>query len=175
MKPSSAITSIARALEIARAVFPAAATRAKSKKPENLISSIHNFNEWLTIDRFNDYRHALLDLIEIAANNTDIADELYDSFYRVMPFGTGGRRSKVGIGPNRMNAYIAAMTAQGDAEFIIDGQTEKMTPVSSEDFFLGAWDVRAFHKYFAETPALERYRKVIDEKCLPKNFLRSQR
>ena len=157
--------SNARSSEIARAVFPAAAVRAKSKKPENLTTAIHNLDEWLTHERFNDYRDALIDLIEIAAVETAIADELYDSFYRVMPFGTGGRRAKVGIGPNRMNAYIAAMTAQGDAEFIIGVQAHNGVPVAEDDIFLGAWDVRAFHKYFAETPALEKYREVVEEKC----------
>ena len=119
----------------------------------------------MTHERFNDYREALLELVAIAASDTAIADELYDSFYRVMPFGTGGRRSKVGIGPNRMNAYVAAMTAQGDAEFIRDAQAKAGTPVTEGDLFFGAWDVRAFHRYFAETPALERFREVIGAKC----------
>jgi len=165
VKPFAVPASVKRAFETVRTVFPAAAVRAKSTKPENLTTAIQNLDEWLTHDRFNDYREALLDLIEIAASYTEIADELYDSFYRVMPFGTGGRRSKVGIGPNRMNAYIAAMTAQGDAEFIINEQTKRGIPVAEGDLFLGAWDVREFHKYFAETQALERYRKVIDAKC----------
>ena len=33
---------------------------------------------------------------------------LLDSFYQVMPFGTGGRRGPVGIGPNRINPYTMA-------------------------------------------------------------------
>jgi phosphomannomutase len=154
-----------RAVEIAKAVFAEAAVRAKSTKPENLTNAVNNIHDWLTQERFKDYHEALLNLIEIAEADREIADELYDSFYRVMPFGTGGRRSKVGIGPNRMNAYMAAMTAQGDAEFIIRQQAEKETPVTATDLFIGAWDVREFHRYFAETPALERYRSVIDTKC----------
>ena len=155
-----------QATETGKTLFPAAAARAKSKKPENLAAAVANLSEWLTHDRFNDYREALLDLIGIAATDTAVADELYDSFYRVMPFGAGGRRSKVGVGPNRMNPYIAAMTAQGDAEFILGEQAKKGTPVTAGDLFLGAWDVRAFHKYFAETPALERYREVIEANVL---------
>ncbi len=156
---------IARAIEIGRETFPAAAARANSRKPENLTSAIQNLDEWLTAGRFKDYREALLDLVDMAVSDPAIADELYDSFYRVMPFGTGGRRSKVGIGPNRMNPYVAAMTAQGDAEFIIAGQAAAGTPVGDGDLFVGAWDVREFHRYFAETAALEKYRKTIDEKC----------
>ena len=166
MNSSSAVDHrTLRALEAARSVFPAAAVRAKSKKPENLTNAIHHFEQWLTEERFSDYREVLLDLMGIAAADTSVADELYDSFYRVIPFGTGGRRSKVGIGPNRMNGYMAAMTAQGDAEFIIGEQAKNGTPVSEGDLFVGAWDVREFHRYFAESPALERYRKAIDAKC----------
>jgi len=162
---SSEARRTGRALEIARAVFPQAAARARSTKPENLSNAIQNLTEWLSRDRFADYREALLDLLEIAAQDPAVADELYDSFYRVTPFGTGGRRSKVGIGPNRMNAYMAAMTAQGNAEFILGQLARQGTPVSETDLFAGAWDVREFHRYFAETPALERIRKVIEDKC----------
>ena len=165
MKPLPVSERARPAIETGRKIFQAAAVRAKSSKPENLTAALQNLEKWLTQDLFNDYREALFDLIEIAETDTAIADELYDSFYRVMPFGTGGRRSKVGIGPNRINPYIAAMTAQGDAEFIINGQVMKGTPVTEDDLFLGAWDVRAFHKYFAETPALENYRLIIDAKC----------
>ena len=165
MTLSSIPTDTVRAIETARTLFAAAAARARSSKPENLAAAIQNLDAWLTHERFNDYREALLELVAIAASDTAIADELYDSFYRVMPFGTGGRRSKVGIGPNRMNAYVAAMTAQGDAEFIRDAQAKAGTPVTEGDLFFGAWDVRAFHRYFAETPALERFREVIGAKC----------
>ena len=30
---------------------------------------------------------------------------LLDRFYQILPFGTGGRRGAVGIGPNRMNNW----------------------------------------------------------------------
>jgi phosphomannomutase len=165
LRPLSVSERARPAIETGQKIFQAAAVRAKSSKPENLTTAIDNIGKWLTQDLFSDYREALFDLIETAETDTAIADELYDSFYRVMPFGTGGRRSKVGIGPNRINPYIAAMTAQGDAEFIINVQAMKGTPVTEDDLFLGAWDVRAFHKYFAETPALEKYRKIIDAKC----------
>lgn len=165
MGPHSVTNRITRAIKAAQAAFPAAATRAKSRTSQNLVNAIQNIEGWLTQERFCEYREALLDLIEIASADAAIADELYDSFYRVIPFGTGGRRAKVGIGPNRMNPYIAAMTAQGNAEFIIAEQARKGTPVTDGDLFLSAWDVREFHIYFAETPELERYRKVIQLKC----------
>ena len=38
---------------------------------------------------------------------------LLDAFYRVIPFGTGGRRGPVGIGPNRMNPHTVVSSVQG--------------------------------------------------------------
>jgi len=38
---------------------------------------------------------------------------LFDAFWQVLPFGTGGRRGRVGYGPNRLNHATVAMTVQG--------------------------------------------------------------
>jgi phosphoglucomutase/phosphomannomutase len=43
---------------------------------------------------------------------------LFDSFRRVLPFGTGGRRGPVGYGPNRINTTTIAMTVQGHCEHL---------------------------------------------------------
>ena len=43
---------------------------------------------------------------------------LLDSFYQVMPFGTGGRRGPVGIGPNRINPYTMASSVQGHVAYL---------------------------------------------------------
>lgn len=43
---------------------------------------------------------------------------LFDSFWRLLPFGTGGRRGPVGYGPNRMNPTIVAMTVQGHCDYL---------------------------------------------------------
>ena len=37
---------------------------------------------------------------------------LLDRFYQIMPFGTGGRRGLVGIGPNRMNLWTLGASVQ---------------------------------------------------------------
>ena len=44
--------------------------------------------------------------------------ELLDAFCQVLPFGTGGRRGAVGIGPNRINAWTIATSAQGHATWL---------------------------------------------------------
>lgn len=43
---------------------------------------------------------------------------LFDSFWQVLPFGTGGRRGKVGYGPNRLNPTSIALTIQGHCRFL---------------------------------------------------------
>ena len=43
---------------------------------------------------------------------------IVDSFRGDIPFGTGGRRGRVGIGPNRINPRTLALTVAGHCEFL---------------------------------------------------------
>ncbi len=43
---------------------------------------------------------------------------LLDSFYQLVPFGTGGRRGRVGFGPNRINRITVSMSVQGHCNFL---------------------------------------------------------
>ena len=43
---------------------------------------------------------------------------LFDAFWQVLPFGTGGRRGRVGYGANRINQSTVAMTIQGHCNFL---------------------------------------------------------
>jgi phosphoglucomutase/phosphomannomutase len=45
-------------------------------------------------------------------------DLLFDAFWQVLPFGTGGRRGRVGYGANRLNPTIVAMTVQGHCNYL---------------------------------------------------------
>lgn len=45
-------------------------------------------------------------------------DELADSFYKNLEFGTGGLRGIMGIGTNRMNKYTVGMATQGYANYL---------------------------------------------------------
>ncbi len=49
--------------------------------------------------------------------NNDI-NELVESFYRGLEFGTGGMRGKMGVGTNRMNIYTVGMATQGLANYL---------------------------------------------------------
>ena len=43
---------------------------------------------------------------------------LFDAFWQWLPFGTGGRRGRVGYGPNRMNFTTVGMTVQGHCDYL---------------------------------------------------------
>lgn len=45
-------------------------------------------------------------------------DLLFDAFWQVLPFGTGGRRGSVGYGANRLNHTTVAMTVQGHCQYL---------------------------------------------------------
>ena len=46
-------------------------------------------------------------------------DELIDSFYKGLEFGTGGLRGIMGVGTNRVNQYTIGMASQGFANYLI--------------------------------------------------------
>jgi len=98
---------------------------------------------WLTKDEFNDYLPQIKHLI---ANR--YWDYLLDSFYQVIPFGTGGRRGEVGVGPNRINPWTIRASAQGHSQYLINkyGAEAKTRGV------VFAYDVREFtgNKYLNE-------------------------
>jgi phosphoglucomutase len=69
--------------------------------------------QWLSEAEFAAYRPQLHWLIE-----SKQWPGLLDRFYQILPFGTGGRRGAVGIGPNRMNAWTLRASVQGHCEYL---------------------------------------------------------
>ena len=69
--------------------------------------------QWLAGPEFAPYRPQ----IEWQITGGKWAD-LLDAFYQVLPFGTGGRRGAVGIGPNRMNLWTQGASVQGHCEYL---------------------------------------------------------
>ncbi|MCB9674997.1 MAG: phospho-sugar mutase [Alphaproteobacteria bacterium] len=45
-------------------------------------------------------------------------DELADAFSQVLPFGTGGRRGAVGVGPNRFNPWTLGTSVEGHVRYL---------------------------------------------------------
>lgn len=69
---------------------------------------------WLTEEAFEDYVPQIQYLIESGK-----WEFLLDSFYQIIPFGTGGRRGLVGIGPNRINKWTIQASAQGHSQYLL--------------------------------------------------------
>jgi phosphoglucomutase/phosphomannomutase len=91
-------------------------------------------HQWLTKPTFSVYRPQLEWLIQ----NQQWAG-LLDRFFQILPFGTGGRRGPVGIGPNRMNAWTLGASVQGHCEYL----KEQFPGVEPLKVVL-AYDVRRF-------------------------------
>src|SRR5690348_1121208 len=90
--------------------------------------------QWLTEPEFAAYRPQLEWLIRTAQ-----WPGLLDRFYQILPFGTGGRRGAVGIGPNRMNLWTLAASVQGHCEYLKE-RFPGVTPLR----VVIAYDVRRF-------------------------------
>jgi phosphoglucomutase len=75
--------------------------------------ALHFLQTWLTHADFAAYRPQIEWLVQ-----TGKWSVLLDSFYQVLPFGTGGRRGAVGIGPNRMNLWTLGASVQGHCEYL---------------------------------------------------------
>ena len=79
---------------------------------------------------------------------TNENDELTESFYKDLEFGTGGLRGIMGPGTNRVNKYTIGMVSQGLANYIKKNFTDrKQVSVAI------AYDSRNNSKYFADTAA----------------------
>ncbi len=89
---------------------------------------------WLTDADYSTYRPQLEWMI--AEQKWSL---LLDSFYQIMPFGTGGRRGSVGVGPNRMNLWTLGASVQGHCEYL-----KQKFPDMKELHVVLAYDVRIF-------------------------------
>ena len=83
---------------------------------------MQSYKKWLKDDYFDEETKKELEAIE------DNEKEIEDRFYKNLEFGTGGMRSKIGAGTNRINKYTIRRATQGFANYIInyyeeDGKT----------------------------------------------------
>ena len=69
-------------------------------------------NSWLN-GNYDDATKA-----EIKRMQQENPDELTESFYKNLEFGTGGLRGIMGVGTNRMNKYTVGMATQGYANYL---------------------------------------------------------
>ncbi len=97
-------------------------------------AAIKNISEWLTKSEFSDYKDQIIYLIQKKR-----FELLLDSFYQVIPFGTGGRRGPVGIGTNRINTWTIQASAQGHSKYLL-----KKYPDAKERGVVIAYDCRKY-------------------------------
>lgn len=96
--------------------------------------ALANLTTWMTNPAFASYRPQLEWLAKTAKWSI-----LVDSFYQVLPFGTGGRRGAVGIGPNRMNLWTLGASVQGHCDYL----KQRFPGINPLQIVL-AFDVRQF-------------------------------
>jgi phosphoglucomutase len=94
--------------------------------------ALTELERWWHGESFASYRPAIQALVERGR-----FDELVDAFRQVLPFGTGGRRGSVGVGPNRMNPWTVGTSIQGHADWLKGRYTGEIGVVV-------AYDVRRF-------------------------------
>ena len=76
------------------------------------MTTLEKANLWLT-DTFDaETQNVIRQWIEADS------DEMEDSFYRELEFGTGGMRGIMGVGTNRLNKYTLGQATQGLANYL---------------------------------------------------------
>lgn len=91
--------------------MPLPTTAQEHLSPE----AINNIITWLTEPKYGQYKDDLEKMI--AAERWK---ELEDAFFKVVEFGTGGRRGTTGIGSNRINRVTIGESAQALCEYAVE-------------------------------------------------------
>ena len=99
-------------------------------------------NSWLNGNYDEETKSAIRDMIE------NDPQELTESFYRDLEFGTGGLRGIMGVGSNRMNKYTVGAATQGMTNYLKSNFNDlDLIKVAI------AYDSRNNSKYFAQITA----------------------
>lgn len=108
-----------------------------------------NLQAWLSSSVFGSHHDAILELVRQGA-----IDDVLDEFWRTLPFGTGGRRGTVGLGPNRINETTIGLTVQGHCNYL----RQELGPIGLS--VIVANDVREFndvtgrYRYIKDNPLI---------------------
>lgn len=83
-------------------------------------AALENLGRWLDGPEYREYRPQLDWLIQ-----TKQWSVLLNSFYQILPFGTGGRRGPVGIGSNRFNPESLKASLIGHIKYLMEIYPDK--------------------------------------------------
>ena len=100
-----------------------------------------NVTSWLEGNYDRATQQAIRDM---QSNNKE---ELDDSFYKSLEFGTGGLRGIMGVGTNRINKYTIGMATQGFSNYLLKTYSGEKIAVAI------GYDSRNNSQFFAETTA----------------------
>jgi len=75
-------------------------------------SALENLQKWLSEPKYAEYRDELQEMIDAGQWQA-----LEDAFFKVLEFGTGGRRGTTGPGSNRINRVTMGESAQALCEY----------------------------------------------------------
>ena len=104
-------------------------------RPEIVASALASLEAWLANPALSGYRPYIEKLAVAGAYG-----ELLDSFWRMMPFGTGGRRGPIGVGPNRINPHTICLSVQGHCRYL-----RELEGAADDPNVVVAYDVRTFY------------------------------
>lgn len=77
-------------------------------------AAYENIQKWLTESKYAEYREELQEMIDDKRWS-----DLEDAFFKVIEFGTAGRRGTTGIGSNRINRVTMGESAQALCEYAL--------------------------------------------------------
>lgn len=111
------------------------------KNNKLLEHALKEANKWISICNDKDIENSIKKLIE------SNLDELIDSFYKKIEFGTSGIRGIMGVGTNRINKYTIAITSLGLAKYLKKKFTNQNISIAI------AYDVRENSNIYANIAA----------------------
>ena len=114
---------------------------SQSAQSQLSADAIANINKWLDEPKYKEYKSELEDMIA-----KERWQELEDAFFKVIEFGTGGRRGITGIGSNRINRVTIGESAQALCSYV-----QNFDPDAAEKGVVIACDTRL------TSPELSRY------------------
>jgi len=123
--------------DISKALKIALQEKKLNKKASNEIV------KWLTDVEFDEFKDELVKRIKESR-----WDNLMDSFYRVLIFGTGGLRGIMDIGTNRINSYMIRWASQAYSQYIL----KHKGAIASQGIAI-AYDSRHHSKEFMQETA----------------------
>lgn len=99
-------------------VFEELGRRLQEEYPATGATAWENVQRWVAGDLPLVPHAALREFLDKASKHRESRDLIHESFYRNLPFGTGGVRGTVGFGPNRINPTVVALTIQAHCDYL---------------------------------------------------------